>query len=481
MNRTGRLTVFNAKTACLGLITLWAYAFWPTIAAACHAYVHSSYDYQGFLAIPILLILMHHQSANLKRGGLGYNAYGLLCILLGAFAWLLATIVNLDLLCQLAILSILIAIIFTTCGKKVTTTLYMPLACLLFLLPVGASLNNYIQHGFAWLLMQAFMLGKQAVYWEGHQIVVNNYTYDMAAYLSGMKHVLSYAACGACFAMLRAKNARVLITMLCSCIFMPLVILWLALYSYILLSTMFSNSNIISNHITVVGWCLTAVGLLHAFILGIFISDKKGFIPRQDNIDWRNNHFTQQQKVWQPLIFGGTMLLLMPFVAQHLLAHNNAQQIALFTMPNKLAAWQGQIIERNSNHILQAKFNKASEQVHVTIAQADQKIGSSWAKIKAANKTVKLSQQKLPIQETVLHNDKNKYKILWKINYVNGHFTNSDTVAQALKHFYTLSSTKGTTASVITISTDATAELSFARERLKSFLQDFTASDRVIS
>lgn len=477
MALAGRLNLLSAKFTCLVLISIWAYAFWPTILHACAAYIQTGYDYQGLLVLPIVLLLVMHNSSNLKRATPSYYPFGLLLLILFAATWLLATLVELDVLRQLSIISMLISIVLTTCGKKITSILLLPLLCLFLLLPIGKEINFIIMETFSWLLMQVLMLSRQAVYWEANKIFVNNHAYDIHAYLSSLHYSLIFLAIGSCFAILRTRSLMTTFTIATSFIIMPFAILALSLYSYIMLNQWFTTVNLIENNLTIIGWALTIIGLLHAVFLGVFLGDRKDFIARNDNIDWHHNYFAKGQRFLQPVILASCIIFLTPMLSEQLKNKLNYNDVMLPTIPNTIAAWKNPNQEASGKETL-TRFRKNQDLIGLSITHNDQLLEPSWKKIKESNKKIKLAQHKLPVHETVFHNEKNKYKIHWSVNYINGHFTTNPTVAKALTHMYSLASHDVKTG-IITISTDATSELSFARDRLKNFLQDFAESDAI--
>lgn len=474
MTYTRSLQFLNPKATCALLIAVWAYAFWPTLHSAIKTYVNSGYDYQGLLVLPIMLLLMLRNASQLKRAYAAYNPYGLLVMLASASLWLCAAILDMELLQQVAIICTLITIVLTTCGRKITGILFLPFCCLFLLLPVGQNINMSLQHGFTWLLTQALMLCRQTLYWEAQQIVVNNHIYDLHAYLSSMHYALLYLAFGACFAMLRTKKLLPTITIFSSFLIMPLLILWLALFSYIFLNKLFTNINIISEYTGWFGWTMTMVGLMHAVALGLLIGDRSDVLARRDDIDWRHNA-VYKTNIAKPLFLGACILMLVPFISKQVLTSTANTKTMDISMPQQVASWQLATKIKTQQNVAKANFRKDDETVSLAIAATEPHIESNWQQIKETAKKIALAQTKLPVLESVLYNDQNKYQIAWRFTYVNGHITTSPTVAKALTQFYKLSA-KGAQIAVIDVSTDIDTEVSVARERLKGFMHDFASN-----
>lgn len=470
---SGRNSLLNAKTICLLLCVAWAYAFWPTIYQAGLSYVRSGYDYQGILVLPALFILIMLKNKSLKRANINYSPLGLFLLFLCAMLWLAATLVELVVLQQTAIIAMLCAIVWMNFGRKITAILFLPLSCLFLLLPVGEQVHNAVQHGFAWLLTQALTISGQGVFWDANQFVVDNNAYDIHAYLSSMRHILVFAACGAVYAVFRTKTVLTALTIQLSFVLMPLIMLLICIYSYIILNLFFSNELLVINKMATCGWVLTMLGIFHAMILGYVMRDRKDVITRKDNIDWRDMQL-RRHAMLQPLVMGVCILLCVPLLADRIMQSDNFNAKILFNVPNKITGWNTQAMTTKAQS-MQAKFKKSQDTVNLSITHDAEPLTASWKKLKQSSKTIKLSALDIPVHETILHNDKNKYKIQWQVNYVNGHYTNNKTVAKALMHAYNLAS-NGAKSGVISISTDADTELNFARDRLKNFMQDFTSS-----
>lgn len=458
-----RLSLFNAKSTCLVLLAIWSYAFWPTIQA---------FFNQGLLIAPIILTLILSNNSSLKRAHMTYNHYGLLLLILCAFIWLLATIAELELLRQIATLCILMAIVLNTCGKKVAGVFLLPFLCLFLLLPIGGGIYHGLLELFSWCLVEGLTLCKQSVYWEGNRFFVNNNAYDIYAYLSGLKYTQLYIATGACFAMLNCKNTKTCIIITLGFLCMPFVILLVSMYTYIILHFWFNEFSIVQQNLNKIGWGLTVIGLIHAGFLGFMMRDRRNVITNTDDIDWHNDYLAAQPKLAPRTIVAACIIFLIPIIAQQIKSNPYyLQNNSLPNMPSAIPSWQtGLSIAKNN--LLFSTFQKNKNLVNLSISAQLQPIEKSWKQIKQASRQVKLNNNKLPIQETILHKTKNQYKVVWSMNYVNGHFTNNKTLTKALQNLYHLSP-KGSKQGVIAISTDVT-ELNVARERLTEFLQDFT-------
>lgn len=464
--------LLDAKTTSILLILVWAYAFWPTIKESAVLYIKSGYDYQGILVIPAFFLLLASSGKQLKRANINYSAKGLFLLLACGMIWLFSTLVELSWLARIGVVSMLIAIIWMNFGKKITSILLLPLICLYLLLPIGQPLYTSLQHRFTQLLMQALLISKQAVYWDGKQIVANQHIYEMQLYLSSMKYFLLGLGIASIYAMFKTQKTLGRIAIIASFIIMPLCILFISLYTYIIINNYFGHHDFVSKHIYGFGWSMTTIGVMHASLFGFFIRDKKNIIPRDDDIDW-HDHNLPRKKLFVPLIIGISVMLSIPVMAKIILQNERDKTQIALNMPQTISEWKSPKIDMPDSNIFVANYTQAKKNVRLFISKNDELQIANLQAIKSHKKTIKLAEKELSVKETILRDNKNKCQVSWKLNYVNGHLTANNTLAKALTHVYNLSSSGARTAT-ITISTDAHADLNNARENLKDFMQDFT-------
>lgn len=312
---TGKINIFNSKSACLLLIAMWIYSFWPTILFDYHAYINSGYDYQGLLVLPALALMLLRNDSSLRKTSLNYNPIGLLSLLVCATAWLFATTTDNEIMAQLAAICILLSIVLTTCGKKVISILLVPLSCLFFLLPVGHEIAEFLRTSFFQTLVRALILSNQSVYWEANKIIINHNYYDIYVFTSSFKYILFFTAAGACGSAFITKNISKFFLISMSFIATPVSLLWITMYSYVILKSLHISNKIIDGNLFWFGWIVTGIGIILASLFAIYLVNKNKPMRRGDGIDWHSNNFNSKSSFTIPIIVCTFILLSLPITA----------------------------------------------------------------------------------------------------------------------------------------------------------------------
>lgn len=436
----------SAKLACTMLFIIWGYAFWPIIYSTTSTYINSGFDYHGLLIIPLVLFFITLNRFKLKKINPVYNHYGLIFLLSSSIVWLLAAIAKLDILSQFAAISMLLSIVMTIYGTKITNIVLLPLLCLYLLAPIGANIFHTVSKYFSFCLVKIFSMSEIPVYWENQQIYSNNHIYDIHLYLHSFKYAMLFLACGCVFALLRTKNIIVFLTIAVSFFAMPLAMIWITLYCFILLNNIWDSIPIeLSKHsIIIISWCCSTAGLLQAFVLSKFISAKKQKFNRFENIDWHTTYIPNKFNWFFPMLLSVIIILILPTLEKKLSNHKHYKQ---------------------NTHITCFDHNK----VHYSFTQAKPYLEPEWSKVKEHSKKIKIHNKTLNVCETIFINHTNKYKMIWTINYINGYLTTNTAATRALSKIYTLTP-QGLDYGIITVSTLVEEDLNIERNILRTAL-----------
>ncbi len=449
--------LLSAKPTCALLFAAWVYAFWPAIHISFIAYTKSSFDYHGLLILPMILLFISKNNSNLNRAALIYNPFGLALLLSSMLLWLFAEISELNILGNIAIITMLLSIIITTCGKKVTHIILLPLLCLYLLLPIGNNIFKITTQWFSTSMIKALSASNISVYWETQQIYVNNNSYDILSYLGSFKYVMLYITLGCSFALVRTKNLLTFIAIASSFAIMPLLTLWLTLYSFILFNNIWHPVNLSQHSIIIIGWLCAILGLGHAITLSILIGDKSHRLRVSGDIDWHASYTNAKFNWLPPLVMASSIILMAPIVGENLDNSKHYSSIDhLLSQTDELSEWDGPKVQ----------YSFTNHEIY---------IDKTWTQIKQSSRKVKINNKVLKVQENILRSHNKQYKIVWTTNYVNGHLINNNRLAKALSKIYTLTP-KGTRAGIVTISTQVKSDLNGGRNTLKGYMQKISAS-----
>jgi hypothetical protein len=466
----------RAKFACCILIAVWAYAFWPTVLSMITSYWKSSFDLQGFIIVPIVLGLVLRSSSALNRTALTYSPYGLLLLLFSSTVWLLAAITKLPLLEQLALISMLPAIVLTTCGQKITSILAIPLLCLFLLIPFGQDLYLNLQQIFSVILVKILAISKQAVYWEGNTIFVDEHEYIIPNLLSGLQYMSLYLTIGITYACTCAKNFAKIILVASSFIVFPVLLLIIAIYSLILVQSWFNLNMITIKYFQEISWTIVSIALLNALLFGFALRDKQKFKALADNIDWRSDAYNRKPRWLIPTLIASTVILFMPTFAHQLQSQAHyANNAALLQMPTELNTWSGPIDGKYRNGQQEVVLNLSQRAILTTNNILSPNSGQH---LKTNTFSIQINNRSIPIIE-MISKYKTQNKIVWSVHYTNGHLTINHILTKVLENLYTVSK-HGAEVSTITIETETNTDLANARYRLSSFLEEVAQNSQVV-
>lgn len=307
----GHTKFLNAKSTCTLLFAAWLYTFLP--------YLNSLLNYQGLLILPLILVFIYIKKSSLNRARMVYSQYGLILLFSSTLAWLFSVAAGLELLSQVAMISVLISIIITTCGEKITHILLLPLLCLYLLLPVGADIFRIISQWFSISLVKALSAANLDVYWETQQIYFNNSIYDIHVYLSSFKYAMLFIGTGCGLALFRTKHLLSFFAIAISFVVMPLLSLWLTMFSFILFNNIWQPIILTQSSCIIIGWGCTAIGLLHAIVLSKFLGERSSLLWSSEDIDWHARRVVNNFSWLFPFLTASTIILMASMGQKHIL------------------------------------------------------------------------------------------------------------------------------------------------------------------
>lgn len=443
----------RAKFACGLLLVAWGYAAWPAVLSMIKTYRYSGCDYHGFLILPLCYVLMQQHRATLHRSNLAASTTGLLLLLLCCVLWLFAKITTLTDLEQFALISMLPAIVMTTCGRKVSSILAYPLVCLLLLMPIGQKLFFYSQQFFSWILLKSIALTKLSIYWEQGTIYVSKQNYIVKQLCAPLKYSTLLLTMGIFVAAVFNKSFIKRIIFALSFIVIPYALLYIAILSLMLFSAWQGLATLEAFTIKLITYATVATGALTATLATYKFRQKSKRNYNNDGIDWRNE-FTHFSSRWlAPTIMACTMVLLLPVAAKELRSHQHYAK-----------SWNDLTTLEKSKPTavnLAIKYNNVYKQT----AAHDPK---TWKEIKSSNIKITVNKAVIPLTETVLVN-KYQGKVVWSLRYTNGHLTNNENYSKVLENIYALTKS-GAKSAQISLTTDIDSNLNLSRKRLTSSL-----------
>lgn len=306
-----------------------------------------------FLILPIFLYLVwvrREQVASQKRVP---NFWGLPTLLCLTFIWLLGNLAEIRVVQEFAVVSILVAVVWTILGTDVVRSLAFPLAFLFFAVPFGTSLIKPLQEFTAWFVIHALTISHVPAVMENHVISLPSGVWTVAAACSGIRFLLSSVVLGTVFAFLMYRSPKRRVIFLCASIIVPIIGNGLRAYGTILLAYITNNRLAAGvDHVVYGGFFVVLIQLL-LIAVGLRWRERpepiRHIAPDNQRIESRvesrieskeTNNNSSRTAVFAVALTAGALIVVAPLAAAHL--WNKASTAAEWADPPVIvtAPWQ---------------------------------------------------------------------------------------------------------------------------------------------
>lgn len=209
------LIVLAASLCVLGL-------FWVTVRSMVEVWDSSRTFAHGFLVLPTAAYLIWCYRDRVLPLVPAPSAWGVGALIIAGSGWFLGYVMNLLVLQQAAVVVSLLTLVLAIMGAEIFRVLLWPLAFLVFMLPVGTSLEPWLQDLTAWFILVALKLSGIPYLYADHRITISSGTWDVAPDCGGLRYLLPGLALGFAFATLiyRRPARRLFFLAVCAAILM---------------------------------------------------------------------------------------------------------------------------------------------------------------------------------------------------------------------------------------------------------------------
>lgn len=272
-------STWRSLSALLGvLFAIVLVLFWPTAWSIGQTWYSSRTFSHGFLILPMVLYLLWVRRDRLVRLRPQPNYWGLPLLLLLSGLWLLATLGEVRVAQQFALVAMLDALIWTLLGTEVVRALWFPLAFLFFAVPFGESIIGPLQDFTAHFAVAVLSLSRVPAILENRTIFVPSGPWVVAEACSGIRYLVSSLVLGLLYASIvyRSRKRRALFVL--ASIAVPIVANGLRAYGIILLAYLTDNRLAVGVDHIIYGWIFfTAIQLL---LFSVGLRWREGEAPR---------------------------------------------------------------------------------------------------------------------------------------------------------------------------------------------------------
>ena len=246
-------TIFLYRETAVAMVTIW----WRS-----ETFTH------GFLVPPIVLWLIWRQRKAIAALTPAPRLGLLLFVAGAAFAWLLADLVAVNSLTQLAFVSLLVLSVPAVLGLQVTRLIVFPLCFLFFGVPIGEFLMPVFMDWTANFTVLALRLTGIPVYREGLQFVIPSGNWSVVEACSGIRYLIASLTVGTLFAYLNYQSTLRRVLFVIVSIVVPVVANWLRAYIIVMLGHFSGNKLAVGVDHLIYGWVFFGFVIMLMFIIG---------------------------------------------------------------------------------------------------------------------------------------------------------------------------------------------------------------------
>jgi exosortase A len=443
--------------------------YFDTARSIVTLWIRSGTFTHGFLVPPIVLWLVWRQRQTIQLIAPKPSVWAWPLIAGAAFAWLLGDLVAVNVLRQLAFVSLIILLVPAVLGWPVTRFIAFPLAFLFFAVPFGEFAMPQLMEWTADFTVLALRLTGIPVFREGLQFVIPSGNWSVVEACSGVRYLIASVTVGTLFAYLNYQSTSRRVLFIVVSLLVPIVANWMRAYLIVLLGHLSGNTLAVGVDHLIYGWVFFGIVIMLMFMAGAHWSEPSPE-PAALSVPPDSRGQTMSPSLAGVTAVAIAVMVAMPVVVrQTLKASNDALATPQLMAPGTMGSgWSSTALPFVS---WQPAFSNPSTQLQASYAHGDQVVGlylgyykhqsdssklvSSenvlvksqdplWVQVSRGSRTLELDGQPLAIRTAELRGTpvasqaQENRLVVWQTYWVNGTVTSSDMLAKVYAAGYSL-------------------------------------------
>jgi exosortase A len=227
----------------------------------------------GFVVFPISLYLIWRRRNDLSKTEIKADMKAMPLLIGLVCAWIIASIANVLVAQQIAVVLMIPVIIYTLLGLKTVKTLFFPLAYLLFLVPIGEFLVPLLQDITAEFTVTTLRFTGIPVLLEGRFLYLPSGSFEVAEACSGVRYLIASLALGTLYAYLTYHSYFRRAVFILLSILIPIVANALRAYGIVMLAHLSDYKLAVGVDHIIYGWLFFGLVILLMFWVGRLFKD----------------------------------------------------------------------------------------------------------------------------------------------------------------------------------------------------------------
>jgi exosortase A len=208
--------------------------YWGTIEKMVEIWGNSRTFAHGFLVLPATAYLIWSCRDQWIRQEPYPTIWGICSLSIAACAWLLGGATHVIWLQEIAVVAMVPGLFMTLFGKDVSKTLAWPLGFMVFMVPVGTSIQPWLQDIATWFVRVGLDLAAVPYLAERHRFILTTGTWNVDPDCGGLRYLLPGLALGYAFVTLMYSRPSRRLVFLAICAVVLLVANGIRAYTIIL-------------------------------------------------------------------------------------------------------------------------------------------------------------------------------------------------------------------------------------------------------
>ncbi len=469
-------------------------SFWPTLASMVAIWNRSDTFAHGYLIPVISLYLIWHDQARWRATPLRTDYLALLPLALLGFGWLLAHVVDILVVQQLAVVAMVPMLVWLLCGRALLLRLAFPLGFLLFMVPFGEGLVFPMMQFTASFTVYALRLTGIPVYWEGTYFSLPSGDWSVVEACSGVRYLIASVVLGCVYAYLTYRSLWRRLVFIALATIVPVFANGLRAYLIVMLAHLSNMKLAVGIDHLIYGWVFFGIVMFVLFSIGALWREVEPTqSPEQQTPPAPTTHEPSAVNPIMASLLGCALLILWPLWANQLenrAAYDGTIRLTApaatttWTTSDRFTDWTPRYVDATFE--LTQAYRDGTQHVGLHIAyyreqtQGAELINSQnvfieqkhpvWREPYRRSHKVRVGQHMLTIQEAEL-SSLNQNLLAWRWYWINGRFTSNALWAKWLEAQGVLLG-QGRNAAGLIVYTPQTDSLAASRHRLQRFVDD---------
>lgn len=253
-------------------------AYWGTVRSMIATWSMEPYRH-GWIVVPISLLLLWRDRRRIEEGAFSGSAVGAAIVAALVLIWLVGVATSVQVVEQVAVVSMIGALVFAMTGWATFRSIWFPFAFLLFAVPIGASIVPALMDTTASIAVAALQWLDVPALREGMRVSLPGGTFEVVEACSGFNYLTAGVALGVLVAHLMFRSLWRQVSYVASIVVAFIFVNGVRAFLVMLVGSMSQMRWLVGTDHVIFGWFLFLAAMIGMYWLAERFSDLRG-VPR---------------------------------------------------------------------------------------------------------------------------------------------------------------------------------------------------------